>query len=89
MKVPNQRDKDNFLYPRSCYYGQVKPQNLVFNANLQIFSQKVAYITALETGGKLSPEEAYDQIETLWKELKSSKKELGLGIELNKHSGGL
>ncbi|TAE58324.1 MAG: hypothetical protein EAZ76_12830 [Nostocales cyanobacterium] len=46
MKMPNQRDKDTFLYPRSCYYGRVKPQNLVFNANLQIFSQKVAYITA-------------------------------------------
>ena len=79
----NQRDKDNFLYPRSCYYGQVKPENLVFNANLQIFSQKVDYITALETGGKISPEEAYEQIGIFWQELKSIKKELGIGIELN------
>jgi hypothetical protein len=28
-------DKDEFLNPRSRYYGQVKPENLVFNANLQ------------------------------------------------------
>ncbi len=87
--MPNQRDKENFLYPRSCYYGQVKPENLVFNANLQTFSQKVGYITGLETGGKLSPEEAYEQIKTLWKELKRSKKGLGISTELNRYSGEL
>jgi hypothetical protein len=84
----NQRDKDNFLYPRSSYYGQVKPENLLFNVNLQTFSQKVDYITALETGGKISPQEAYEQIEILWEELKHSKKELGIGIELNKYRRG-
>jgi hypothetical protein len=24
----------NLLYPRSCYQGGVKPENLVFNANI-------------------------------------------------------
>lgn len=74
-------NKDNFLYPRGRYYGQVKPENLVFNANLQEFAQKVSYVCNLETGGKMPPEEAYEQIKLLWKELKRSKKELRIGEE--------
>jgi hypothetical protein len=74
-------DKDRFLYPRSRYYGQFNPKSLVFNANLQEFAQKVSYITALETSGKLSPYEAYTQIKVLWKQLKRSKKELEIGGE--------
>ena len=81
MNVPNQGDKDKFLYPRSRYYGQVKPENLVFNANLQEFATKVSYITCLETSGKLCPDEAYKQMKALWKQLKRSKKELGIGNE--------
>ncbi|MBV8885667.1 MAG: hypothetical protein JO235_16955 [Chroococcidiopsidaceae cyanobacterium CP_BM_RX_35] len=72
-------DKDDFLYPRSRYYGQVKPENLVFNANLQEFAQRVSYICNLETAGKLPSNEAYEQIKALWKELKRSWKELGVG----------
>ena len=75
------RDKDEFLYPRSRYYGQVKPENLIFNANLQEFAQKVGYITSLETSGKISSQEAYSQIKLLWKQLKHSKKELNIGDE--------
>jgi hypothetical protein len=41
---------------------------------LQEFAQKVGYITHLETNGKLDPEDAYDQIHALWKQLKQSKK---------------
>ncbi|MBW4500325.1 MAG: hypothetical protein KME57_12370 [Scytonema hyalinum WJT4-NPBG1] len=72
-------DKDEFLYPRSRYYGQVKPENLIFNANLQKFAQQIGYIVSLQTGGKLSPEEAYQQIEALWQQLKLSKKQLRIG----------
>ncbi|WP_224092422.1 hypothetical protein [Nostoc sp. MS1] len=72
-------NKENFLYPRGRYYGQVKPENLVFNANLQEFAQKISYICNLETNGKLSPEEAYEQIKGLWKELKRTKKQLQIG----------
>ncbi|MBV9385811.1 MAG: hypothetical protein JOZ78_05215 [Chroococcidiopsidaceae cyanobacterium CP_BM_ER_R8_30] len=75
-------DKQNFLYPRSRYYGQVKPENLVFNANLQEFSQRVSYIVNLQTGGKLSSEESYQQIEASWKQLKRSKRQLGIGQPL-------
>ena len=72
-------NKDDFLYPHGRYYGQVKPENLVFNANLQEFAQKVSFICNLETGGKIPPEDAYEQIKLLWKQLKQSKKELHIG----------
>ncbi|MCL6434258.1 MAG: hypothetical protein K6T90_08575 [Leptolyngbyaceae cyanobacterium HOT.MB2.61] len=68
-----------FLFPKARYRREVKPENLVFNANLQEFSQKVSYICSLETNGKLSPEESYLKIKDLWKELKRSKKQLGIG----------
>jgi glutathione peroxidase-family protein len=68
-----------FLYPYNRYRGSVKPENLVFNANLQEFSTKVTYICNLETNGKLTPEESYQQLKALWKALKHSKKGLGIG----------
>ncbi len=74
-----EKDKDNFLYPRSTYRGEFTPGNLVFNANLQEFSQRVEYLCALETNGKISPEAAYREIKKLYKQLKQSKKELGVG----------
>jgi hypothetical protein len=74
--MTNPRD---FLYPYSRYQGQVKPENLVFNANLQEFAWRISYICNLETSGKVSPEAAYEQIKTLYKGLKRSKKQLGIG----------
>ncbi|QOV21270.1 DUF7219 family protein [Anabaenopsis elenkinii] len=68
----------DFLYPRSPYSGEFKAEHLVFNAKLQDFSQRVNYICSLQTGGKLSPQEAYKQIQILWKQLKSSKQDLGI-----------
>jgi len=73
------QNKADFLHPRYSYHGRVKPENLVFNSNLQEFAQKISYICNLETAGKLPPDEAYRQIKSLWKELKKSKKELGIG----------
>ncbi|MFN6569621.1 hypothetical protein A6770_16700 [Nostoc minutum NIES-26] len=81
-------NKDDFLYPRGRYYGQVKPENLVFNANLQEFAQRVSYVCNLETGGKISPDEAYEQIKALWKQLKNSKKELKIGENPFQAGGG-
>ncbi|MEH2412201.1 DUF7219 family protein [Nostoc sp.] len=80
MTQPNSQDKNSFLYPRSRYYGKFQPENLVFNANLQEFAQKITYITCLETAGKLSQEEAYQHIRALWKQLKHSKNELDIGV---------
>ncbi len=72
-------NKEQFFLPRARYRGQVKPENLVFNANLQEFSHRVSYISNLETSGKISPEQSYKQIKALWKELKRSRKQLGIG----------
>ncbi len=68
--------KEEFLYPRSKYYGEFTPENLVFNANLQEFAQRISYVCNLENNGKISPKDAYERIKHLWKQLKQSKKEL-------------
>ena len=68
--------KEQFLKPLGKFYGEFTPENLVFNANLQEFAAQVALICGLETNGKISPQEAYNQIKQLWKELKTSKKQL-------------
>lgn len=72
-------DHNNFLYPRHRYHGQFKAEFLAFDANLQEFAQRVTYVCNLETNGKLTPEEAYQEVKSLWKQLKSSKKQLGIG----------
>jgi len=68
--------KTAFLYPYARYHGEVTPGNLVFNANLQEFAQRVSLIVGLETGGKLSPHAAYEQIEALWEQLERSQERL-------------
>ncbi len=82
-------DQENFLYPRSRYRGQVKPENMVFNANLQEFAQRVSYISCLETGGKITPEESFQEIRSLWKQLKKSRKQLGIPSGRDSDSGNL
>jgi hypothetical protein len=82
MNNSDEISKTNFLYPRSRYYGTFTPEQLAFNANLQEFAQRVSYISALETGGKLSPIQAYDKVKGLWKELKQSKKAMQIGSDL-------
>jgi hypothetical protein len=81
MINPTSVSKDSFLYPRSRYYGPFTPEELAFNANLQEFSQRVSYISALQTGGKISSEQAYEQVKCLWKQLKLSKKAMKLGSD--------
>jgi hypothetical protein len=64
----------NHLYVRNRYRGKFTPENLVFNANLQEFAQRLSFISNLETNGKISAPEAYQQIETLWQSFQSSAK---------------
>jgi hypothetical protein len=78
-------DKLDFLYPRNHYHGQWTPETLMFNANLQEFSQRVSYICNLETGGKLLPYEAYEKIESLWQQLKQTRQQLGIGASLSEN----
>lgn len=82
MAKETQGSKDSFLYPKSRYYGEFTPEYLAFNANLQEFAQKISYISALQTGGKLAPEQAYKQVKSLWKQLKHSKKAMNIGSDL-------
>lgn len=73
--MPDQQ-KDNFLYPTAHYRGEFTPEHLAFNANLQEFAQRVSLLCGLETSGKIPPGEAYQQIKTLWQQLKASKQNL-------------
>ena len=47
----------------------------VFERSLARFGDKVGLIAGLEITDKISPEEAYQQIRVLYKELKSLRKE--------------
>lgn len=69
----------SFLYPQSHYYGEVKPENLVFNANLQEFAQRVSYISSMAGNGKIPMEQAIQTIEALWEQLVYTKQQLGVG----------
>jgi hypothetical protein len=69
-------DKKQFVYPYCNYHGKETLPHLVFDANLQEFSHRVAIITALENGGKLTPAQAYKKIKALWKQLKASKQNM-------------
>ena len=46
-----------------------------FERTLARFGDKVSLIAGLELSGKLSPEDAYQQIKVLYKELKDQRKQ--------------
>lgn len=54
----------------------IDPEEMMMRANLREFGQRIAMICALEEGGKLDCDEAYDRIRSIWKRLKESKKNL-------------
>ncbi|MCG8585286.1 MAG: hypothetical protein MI757_11295 [Pirellulales bacterium] len=55
------------------------PEQMMFNANLQEFTNRVGIICGLESNGKITQEDAYHQIKELWKMIKKSKKNLRIG----------
>ena len=67
-----------YLYPHASYKGVTKPENVVFNANLQEFAQRIGYIANLETAGKISTQEAYKKVRELWEDLEASYRNLKL-----------
>ncbi|MFN6558432.1 MAG: hypothetical protein RMY28_001300 [Nostoc sp. ChiSLP01] len=83
MNNPYQVDKHSFLYQKYQYSGKFTPNSLVFNANMQEFTQRVGYICNLQTAGKLSTEESYKQIEALWEQLKYSYQTLNIEKDTN------
>lgn len=66
----------SFLYPYRSSMAANCPQEIIFDANLQEFAQRVGYIASLETGGKLSQHESYRAIEQLWRQLSASHQQL-------------
>lgn len=52
------------------------PERLAFHQNLESFAERIGLIVGLQSNGKLSQEQAYDQISQVWRELKESKKTL-------------
>lgn len=76
MTKESKNVKEEFLYPIGNYYGEFTPEKMVFNANLQQFAQRVVYLCSLEANGKITPEDAYDEIKKFWQQLKLSKEEL-------------
>lgn len=70
------KSKEQFFYPIGRYRGEFTPEHLTFNANLQEFAQRISLICGLETGGKISPQDAYKEIKQLWHQLKESKQSL-------------
>ncbi|WP_051470124.1 DUF7219 family protein [Fischerella sp. PCC 9605] len=63
---------------KANWYGQSQAKYLALNVNLREFYQRVNYICYLQTHGKLSPQDAYTQLEVIWKQLKLAKKEFDI-----------
>lgn len=52
------------------------PETMIMEANIREFAYSISMICALETGGKLTAEEAYAAIKVNWKKLDASRKNL-------------
>jgi hypothetical protein len=52
------------------------PEQIIMEANIKEFGHRISLICALETGGKITSDEAYARIKQTWKELKGSRKGL-------------
>lgn len=72
---------DDYLTPRASFQGKFTPENLAFDANLQEFAQRVAYVCALETAGKITPAEAHRRIRALYHELERTHEGLRISDE--------
>lgn len=70
---------DDFLSPRASFQGEFTPENLAFDSNLQEFAQRVAYVCALETAGKITPAEAHRRIRVLYEQLERTREGLRIG----------
>ena len=71
-------DQGNSPYSYSSYRGGFIPEDIIFNTNLQGFARRVEVICGLQTGGKISSDTAYNQIQQLYQQLKQSRELLGI-----------
>ena len=73
-------DQDGIRNPMeidSSFHGKDwSPQRAAFHQNLEQFADRIGLIVGLQANGKVSQEEAYEQIKELWKTLKISRNDL-------------
>ncbi|MCT7974141.1 DUF7219 family protein [Laspinema olomoucense] len=50
-------------------HGNRDAEQLIFHQNLQKFSNRVSILSSLATGGKISLEDAFAKMNSLWEEL--------------------
>ena len=62
------------------------PQRAAFHQNLEQFADKIVLIVGLQANGKISQEEAYEQIKNLWKIPKINQKDYSQKIILKTKS---
>jgi hypothetical protein len=61
----------------SSYRGSDwSPERLAFHQNLESFAERVGLIVGLQSNGKMSQDQAYDEIRKLWQSLRTSKDNL-------------
>lgn len=77
----HRRTKEQMLYPRGRFQGDFTPENLAFDHNLQEFAQRVAVICGLENSGKISPDDAHQQIRELYRRLSRTHRGLNIADE--------
>lgn len=63
-------------------------EEIIFDANLDEFATRVGLIVGLESNEKMSSEEAYQSIKSLWKKLKKSRKNLLAPTDAQPPDGG-
>ena len=54
----------------------LEPEEFLLAANIREFAYNVSVVCALETGGKITPADAYLRIKESWKQLHDSQKAL-------------
>ncbi len=61
----------------SSFHGKDwSPQRAAFHQNLEQFAHRIGLIVGLQANGKVSQEEAYEQIKELWNALRASRVDL-------------
>ena len=63
----------SFLYPQSPYAENFTSNNFPLDADLSEFCIIICYVCRLESEGKMTHEEAYNQIKNVWHELRHNE----------------
>ena len=70
------KELESFINPMARYHGPVKPEEMVFNNNLQEFANLATLIAGLNTGNKMSGGQAFDKLKQAWEALERSRQNL-------------